>query len=197
MLIASPTPDLEPTEHTMGSKAVVDPTRMADGGRSDPVGLDEALERLLPYCDGSPHRVAERVNLLCRTGELTLLVGGVEINPAAIQSGMITVVISPTGALEGRIQGGWHPDWRRENPVFTFERASFEKHLPGAKRKGNPWAVRAIVKRIQARWPAGLPSGMNIEKVRGLISDKEADGFRPGWDAVKAALIAMGYLPKD
>jgi hypothetical protein len=66
------------------------------------------------------------------------------------------------------------------------------------KRKGNPRVVREIIKRIHARRGAGLPSGMSIEKVKGLISDKDVDGFRPGWDAVKTALIAIGYiLPKD
>jgi hypothetical protein len=173
----------------------------ADGGRSDPVGLDEALERLLPYCDGSPHKVAERVNLLCRTGELALRVGGVEIAPAAVQSGMVMIVgrISPTGAklLEGQIRGGWDPDWRRENPVFTFERATFEKHLLGAKRKSSKPVQGEILRRIDRKYPRGLPSGLSVAHVRRKVSD-EADGFRPGWDAVKAALIVMGYvLPKD
>jgi hypothetical protein len=87
--------------------------------------------------------VAEWVNLRYRAGKLALRVGGVEISPAAAATGMIVVVghISPTGAkrLEGRISGGWHPDWGKD-PVFAFERASFEKHLLGARknRGGRP-----------------------------------------------------------
>jgi len=170
----------------------------ADGGRSDPVGLDEALERLLPYCEGSPHKVAERINLLCRTGELALLVGGVAIAPAAIQNGMIGIIgrILPTGAksLEGQIRGGWDPRWR-EKPVFAFERATFEKHLLGAKRKSRKWVQEEVLRRIDKKHPKGLPGGLSITQVQRKVSEV---GFRPGWDAVKAALIAIGYiLPKD
>jgi hypothetical protein len=106
-------------------------TAAVDGG----VALDEALERLLPHCDGCPHQAAERINLLCRTAVLALHVGGVAIAPASVQAGMLVVVgrISPTGAksLEGMISGGWHPDWRHAKPAFTLERASFEKYLRG------------------------------------------------------------------
>ena len=150
----------------------------ADGGRSDPVLLDEALERLLPYCEDSPHKVAERVNLRCRTGELALRVGDVEINPAAIQNGMVTIVgrISPTGAksLEGQIRGGWDPRWR-ENPVFAFERATLEKHLE--KRKSSKRVQEEILRRIDKQHPKGLPSGLSITRVQRKVSDKV--GFRP------------------
>jgi hypothetical protein len=127
------------------AKGVERKTAFADGERSGPVTLVEALERLLPHCGDNPHKVAEWLNLHCRTGDIPLHVEGIEIAPAATQNGMIVIVgrISPSGekSLEGQVSGsgGWDPRWikAREELVFTFGREGFEVHLPGpAKSPG-------------------------------------------------------------
>jgi hypothetical protein len=67
---------------------------------------------------------------------------------------------------------------------------------PRTPRRGNKWAVKEIIDRIHLMYSEGIvPCGTTVAAVKRKISDKN---FRPGWDAVKRALIALGYiLPKD
>jgi hypothetical protein len=57
---------------------------------------------------------------------------------------------------------------------------------------------KEIIRRVHAKYPSGLPSGCTVAAVQRKVSDKEDNGFHPGWDAVKNALLALGYvLPKE
>jgi hypothetical protein len=161
--------------------------------------LDEVLD-LLPRHDGSPHnphKVADWLNQHCRIGELQLFVGGVEIAPAAIQNGMITVVgriSQDTGArsLEGQIRGGWNASWGK-NPAFAFDRKSFMACLGGAKDPGGrppeysrepapePPPLTPTARQMLRMWPDGRPVDLttaDIMRMSNAGKDAVEDGLR-------------------
>jgi hypothetical protein len=73
-----------------------------------------------------------------------------------------------------------------------------EPEQPKQSRRGNRRVVRECTRRIREKYSGGAPGGTSVAAVRRKISDKGEDGFHPGWDAVKAALVALGYiLPKE
>jgi hypothetical protein len=134
----------------------------AKSKRSDPIFMAEALERLLPHYDGNPHKVASRLDAQHREGEIRLLGGGVVMAPNAnpVMLG-IAAHIPSDGKASLYVQvrqalAGYYPvvGVATENPAesfsaerlerhhqfWTFERASFETHLPNASknRGGGP-----------------------------------------------------------
>jgi len=65
-------------------------------------------------------------------------------------------------------------------------------------RHGNKRVQKAVIRRVHEKYPGGVPDGTSVSKVQRKVSDKNPDGFRPGWDAVNDALIALGYIvPKE
>jgi hypothetical protein len=123
----------------MAARAEQQPTT-PDG----PVSMADALERLLPYCDGNPHKVAARLDARHREGEIRLLAGGVVMAPGANPAMMgIAAHIPPDGRAVLYVQVrkalvGDYPIWdgktveslEKHHQFWTFERKSFDAHLP-------------------------------------------------------------------
>jgi hypothetical protein len=124
-------------------------TASADGGRSGPVTLVDALKRLLPHCEDNPHKVANWLNERHSEGDIRLLANGVAMAPGSNPSmlGIVAHVPQVGSAVlyvqvrHGRIDSPdgcayWQPDRSMElleqhRLFWTFDRASFEKHFPG------------------------------------------------------------------
>ena len=59
-------------------------TASADGGRSGPVTLVDALKRLLPHCEDNPHKVANWLNERHSEGDIRLLANGVGLTATPV-----------------------------------------------------------------------------------------------------------------
>jgi hypothetical protein len=133
----------------MAMKAKTESTT-SKGKRAGPVLMAEALERLLPYCDGSPHQVAARLDKQHREGDVGLLGGGTAMAPAA-NPALLGVVahIPPVGEaflyVQVRQNLGMHcPIWdgtvtslEQHHDFWAFERTSFENHFPNTATPKN------------------------------------------------------------
>jgi hypothetical protein len=167
----------------------------APPGPPQSVPLPDALERLLPHCNGDPFEVAEWLNRHHRTGKIPLLDDdGVEMAPAA-NPGMLGIVarITPSGkhCLEVQVRpGGWDPRWTRGHPAFSFERESFEAHLASAfkNRGGRPRAYKRediLIEGAMVAFEDGVPG--TFEAFWGAVEARLGDAS-PGETLLKEIL---------
>jgi len=88
--------------------------------------VDEALERLLPYCDSSVFKVAKWLNDRAELGEIVILRDGEPVAPASIPS-MLRVrgFVDSSGQMRLEVTplDNFVPP-----KVWTFGREGFEKH---------------------------------------------------------------------
>lgn len=122
-----------------------------DRTTSGPVTMDEALQRLRPLFEDSPHKVAHWLDDRRRDGDVCLLGGGASMPPNAPSLG-IMAHIAPDGraSLYVRLSQGMNPMppvvgvattdpagafapalFEKHHQFWMFERAGFEKHFPG------------------------------------------------------------------
>jgi len=107
-------------------------------------------------------------------------------------------------AVERAVGGcGWPIGGGLFSPDVPFRLCAIYAARPGPSkepkepRQGNKRVQKEVIRRIHEKYPSGVPGGTSVAAVRRKISDKNPDGFRPGWDVVKEALVALGYvLPK-
>src|SRR5262245_9368144 len=123
-----------------------------DAATASSVSMVEALERLLPRCENNPHKVAARLDAQHREADVPLLGGGVAIAPGANPSMLgIKAHIRPDGraflhvqvrkALDGNYtlwDGKTEPSLEEHHKFWTFERKSFDAHLPDAPVSAAP-----------------------------------------------------------
>ena len=135
------------------------PSEPATETQSGPVTMTEALERLLPHCEGSPFKVAEWLDTKHRRGDVGLLGGGVAMSPSA-NPAMLGIVarIMPNGRAVLYVQvrqalKGDYPIWDgktisgdkrnkkkwesldRHHRFWAYDRTTFEQHFPGGEPK--------------------------------------------------------------
>jgi hypothetical protein len=122
------------------------------------VSMAEALERLLPYCDNNPHKVAARLDAQHREGDVRLLGGDVAMAPGANPAMLgIAAHIPPDGRAVLYIQvrkalAGDYPIWDGEtvtslsqhHQFWAFERENFDAHFPGEPIPDKPIADKSI-----------------------------------------------------
>jgi hypothetical protein len=194
----------------MAPKAGRKTTASAKGRRTDPVTLDEALERLLPFCDANPFAVADWLNAQHRLGKIRLFGNDIEIPPADNMAGLYMILADhlPNGQphLKDRIHIKWHPSWFSDNgpvrPVTTFERESFEAHFPGAPKNlgGRPPVYdreRILIEAAVSVYEDGLPGPFTLEKFAAQVAARLGDGapsstwlenlLRPLWKRLDTA----------
>jgi hypothetical protein len=123
-----------------------------------PVTMAEALERWLPHCNDNPHKVAARLDTAHREGEIRLLGGDVPMAPRAIPAMMGIVAHVPS---DGRAflyvevrkgLAGDYPIWdgktvgslEKHHQFWTFERKSFDAHLPVEPTPDEPVADEPV-----------------------------------------------------
>jgi len=139
------------------------PSEPATETQSGPVTMTEALERLLPHCEGSPFKVAEWLDTKHRRGDVGLLGGGVAMSPSANPAmlGIAVHVMPATGKPVLYVQvrqglGAGYPIWDCETLIWddntkkpsldkhhefwAYDRTTFEQHFPTAdkNRGGRP-----------------------------------------------------------
>lgn len=140
-----------------------------------PVALGEALERLLPHCDGSVFKVADRLNNHAKLAEITILGDGIAMHPSSVP-GMVKVdgFVSPTGSPYLIIQAPHAKEW-------AFEREGFEKHCPGkpkGRRGRKPYdreklISTALVCIVVDGVPAGRDGKLKLDGRNGLFEKLE------------------------
>jgi hypothetical protein len=154
--------------------------------------MDEALERLLPHCNGSPHKVASRLNDQHREGDVCLLAGDIAMDPGSNPS-MLGIVahIPPDGRAflyvqvrSGRPAG---PVWdgrtseslAEHHRVWAFDRATFDEHFPvPVDRGGRPPKYdrdSILVEAAVAIYEVGLPSPLTIQGWTDMIGGRLGD----------------------
>ena len=134
------------------------PSEPATETQSGPVTMTEALERLLPHCEGSPFKVAEWLDTKHRRGDVGLLGGGVAMSPSANPAmlGIAAHVMPATGKPVLYVQvrqalGAGYPIWDCETLIWddntkklsldkhhefwAYDRTTFEQHFPGGDPK--------------------------------------------------------------
>jgi hypothetical protein len=124
------------------------------------VSLDEALERLLPYCEGNPFEVARWLDLRQRAGKIRLLGDDDAMAPNAAPP-MLGVMarVPPDGRASLYVEVRRHLG--REYRTWTFERASFEDHFPTpTNRGGRPREFTTEDLLIEALVYAGVVGGL-------------------------------------
>jgi hypothetical protein len=112
--------------------------------------MAKALERLLPHCDHSPHKVASRLDAQHRDGEVRLLGGGVVIDA---RSNPVMLGIKAHIASDGRAAlyveirralAGNYPMWdgktveslERHHRFWAYDRTTFDAHFPAPVNRG-------------------------------------------------------------
>lgn len=121
-----------------------------------PVSLAEALERLLPYCENDPHKVAARLDTQQCEGDICLLGNGVAMPPNANPSTLgIKARIPPDGRAflyvdvrkafsddfpgDGAVWDGKRVNLEAHHKFWALDRTSFEAHFPvPVDRGGRP-----------------------------------------------------------
>jgi hypothetical protein len=200
----------------VANRAGREATASADGERSGPVTLVEALERLLPHCEGNPHKVASRLDAEYRDGGIRLLGNGVAMAPNSSPSllgiaayiasdGKAVLYVDVRQALPGysSSQPSWPVDHLEQHHRFwTFERASFEDRLRGTPK--NPGGRPPVYDRegilIEAAvsvYKDGLPGPFTLEKFAAQVAARLGDGtpsstwledlLRPLWKKLRAS----------
>jgi hypothetical protein len=116
------------------------------------------LERLLPFCDNNPFKVADWLNNHHRWGDICLLGDGKKIARNSIP-GIL--------AVEARILDGKHPElyvdprgavgWNRRYEVWQFERDSFEKAIarfkPAPVTEPHGWQANVVIDWLRKTYP--------------------------------------------
>jgi hypothetical protein len=182
----------------------------AEGERSGPVTMTDALERLLPHCDGNPHKVAARLDAQHRDDDVFLLGGGVAIPPESNPSMLgIKAHIPPAGPafLYVQLRAGRPPgpvwdvgmtlkDLGEHHRFWTFERKSFEDHFPSApkNRGGRPPVFtqqdreNILVEAAVAVYEEGLPDNpLTLEGLSNAVAARLGDAS-PGLTLLKEIL---------
>jgi hypothetical protein len=152
----------------------------------DPVLFAEALERLLPHCNGNPFDVADWLNNRHRTGRIRLFgvlkesgTGSAPVmmapnaNPVMLR---VMARVPPDGGTELYVAGLGiaYQDW-------TFERASFEVNFPGApvNRGGRPRVYdreNVLVEAAMAIFEDGLPEPLSLESLCNMVAARLSGG---------------------